>query len=144
MSYMTVEKAGRLGGKARARNQTPEERSRIARQGAEAKWRNWRKQMQEGWEELKKEVQGRCVRCGNFGMPLTKDHILRRGLGGRDCIENIQPLCRSCNASKTNEDFNWLAYRREHGWNNAPPQAHFAFPKKQLASAMPISDRDFK
>ncbi|GAA2657458.1 hypothetical protein GCM10010412_028070 [Nonomuraea recticatena] len=32
--------------------------------------------------------------------PLEPDHIIALSRGGPPAIDNIQPLCRSCNASK--------------------------------------------
>lgn len=33
---------------------------------------------------------------------LTKDHIIPRSKGGRDCLENYQTMCRTCNCRKGN------------------------------------------
>jgi len=51
------------------------------------------------WEALKKQYNYKCASCGKI-KPLTKDHILPLSEGGTDYIENIQPLCRSCNSKK--------------------------------------------
>lgn len=40
-----------------------------------------------------------CVCCGAKGR-LTVDHVIPLCLGGSNTIDNIQPLCRSCNPSK--------------------------------------------
>lgn len=53
----------------------------------------------EQWNELKSRYNFRCAHCGKEA-PLTKDHIKPLSLGGTDYIDNIQPLCRSCNSKK--------------------------------------------
>lgn len=70
----------------------------------------------EQWEAIKAEFYGRCVRCGLRGYHLDRDHIIPLYQGGSDGIDNIQPLCAWCNASKGPESFNWVHLRREHGW----------------------------
>ncbi len=70
----------------------------------------------EQWERLKKEFNHLCVRCGFGKMSLDKDHIIPVYQGGSDAIENIQPMCAWCNASKGAENFNWKDFRRNEGW----------------------------
>lgn len=50
------------------------------------------------WDEMKLFF-GECVKCGNKE-DLVKDHIIPIYQGGSDGIDNLQPLCRKCNASK--------------------------------------------
>jgi hypothetical protein len=66
----------------------------------------------EQWFALVAEFDGRCVRCGCRGSKLQRDHILPLFMGGHDGIENIQPLCPPCNASKGAETLNWAQARR--------------------------------
>jgi 5-methylcytosine-specific restriction endonuclease McrA len=53
------------------------------------------------WNDLKDSYGNICVFCGS-NEKLTKDHIIPLSKGGSDYIENIQPLCRSCNSKKYN------------------------------------------
>jgi hypothetical protein len=34
---------------------------------------------------------------------MTRDHIIPRSLGGRDCVENLRPACAPCNHGRKNE-----------------------------------------
>jgi 5-methylcytosine-specific restriction endonuclease McrA len=54
------------------------------------------------WELLKKQYNYTCPSCGEKEpeIKLTEDHIIPLDKGGSDYIENIQPLCRSCNCKK--------------------------------------------
>lgn len=72
-----------------------------------AEWRafymrkaRWRGTHTKGeWEALRAEI-GCCASCGATDRPLAKDHIVPVSRGGCDCIQNLQPLCHSCNSSK--------------------------------------------
>jgi len=67
---------------------------------------------QEEWKELKDKYNHCCAECGisekELGRiwpgtsftELTKDHIIPSSKEGTDFINNIQPLCVSCNARK--------------------------------------------
>lgn len=54
------------------------------------------------WELLKRQYGFRCPACNRVEpkIKLTEDHIVPLSKMGSDCIENIQPLCQSCNSKK--------------------------------------------
>ena len=52
------------------------------------------------WEHIKMKFDNLCASCAGIGDPLEADHIVPLSGGGWDTIDNIQPLCRSCNAKK--------------------------------------------
>lgn len=62
------------------------------------------------WQQIKKSFDFRCAACGKR-KPLEPDHIIPVAKGGPGNAENIQPLCRSCNASKGTKI---IDYRRQH------------------------------
>lgn len=67
------------------------------------------------WNALVAFCGGACVRCGTDKVKLVKDHIQPIYLDGSDSIENLQPMCGSCNSSKGSDDTD---YRRD-GWKAA-------------------------
>jgi hypothetical protein len=54
------------------------------------------------WELLKKQYNYKCPCCDRSEpeIKLTEDHIISVFRGGGNTIENIQPLCQSCNSKK--------------------------------------------
>lgn len=66
------------------------------------------------WENMRMFF-GACLKCGAEN-DIVKDHIIPIYQEGSDGISNIQPLCRSCNASKGSES---IDYRNEFCLRNA-------------------------
>jgi 5-methylcytosine-specific restriction endonuclease McrA len=60
------------------------------------------------WIELCNKYGNQCLRCGRSDVKLTLDHVIPLSLGGSNSIDNIQPLCMSCNCSKQDR---WEDYR---------------------------------
>lgn len=54
------------------------------------------------WNLVKKNHDFRCAICKKE-TALTKDHIIPLSKGGSNFIQNIQPLCKSCNSKKHNK-----------------------------------------
>ncbi|MEH0586231.1 HNH endonuclease signature motif containing protein [Streptomyces sp. B21-106] len=52
------------------------------------------------WRQILALYGNRCLRCGSSG-PLTIDHVIPVSKGGPNTAANVQPLCGSCNSSKS-------------------------------------------
>jgi 5-methylcytosine-specific restriction endonuclease McrA len=66
----------------------------------------------EQWAALQ-AAWGGCAYCGATDAPLQRDCILAISRGGRYTLQNVVPACRSCNASKWNDEVTgWLRRRR--------------------------------
>jgi len=82
---------------------TPLEKKRFTNMRYKARKRNAEGSHTFGeWELLKKQYGCICPACGKSEpeIKLTEDHIIPLSKGGSDYIENIQPLCVSCNTRK--------------------------------------------
>lgn len=54
-----------------------------------------------------------CAYCGADGVALQRDCVLPISRGGRYTLDNVVPACRSCNASKCNDEVtSWMRRRR--------------------------------
>ena len=66
---------------------------------------NWAGKIdKEVWISKLNKLNYQCQMCGILLTPetVTIDHIFPLSRGGGNNIENLQPLCRSCNSSKNN------------------------------------------
>ena len=54
------------------------------------------------WQQLKKRHNYTCLSCGKREpeIKLTADHVIPLSRGGSNTIDNIQPLCITCNKQK--------------------------------------------
>jgi 5-methylcytosine-specific restriction endonuclease McrA len=64
------------------------------------------------WSTLQDAWAG-CAYCGCADGPFQRDCVLAISRGGRYTIANVVPACRSCNASKCNEEVTtWMRRKR--------------------------------
>lgn len=59
------------------------------------------------WIALCDKYENVCLRCKRNHVELTLDHVIPLSRGGTDTIDNIQPLCRSCNSRKNNKHIDY-------------------------------------
>jgi 5-methylcytosine-specific restriction endonuclease McrA len=66
------------------------------------------------WHDLCAYFSFTCLRCGRQApdIELTVDHVVPLSQGGRNSIENLQPLCRACNTSKHARTIDYRPYFR--------------------------------
>lgn len=85
------------------RKKNPERTREIANRRLKRKFNAEGSHTYGEWELLKKQYGFTCPSCKSKEpeIKLTEDHIIPLSKGGSDYIENIQPLCRSCNSSKS-------------------------------------------
>lgn len=61
----------------------------------------------EEWESLLEDCENKCLCCGVTNVKLAMDHIMPLSRGGAHSIDNIQPLCKSCNSRKKNKHIDY-------------------------------------
>ena len=63
----------------------------------------------EEWQGIVAAWGGVCAYCGGASSALQKDCVQPLSRGGRYTRGNVVPACRSCNASKSNDEVTaWL------------------------------------
>lgn len=56
----------------------------------------------EEWAQVLEKYGNKCLCCGRSApdVRITMDHVLPLDKGGMNTIDNVQPLCKSCNSKK--------------------------------------------
>ncbi len=65
------------------------------------------------WRSLCARFGHRCIRCG-YKKKLTADHVIPVVEGGSSNIDNIQPLCQTCNSAKGTRTIDYR--EKPHKW----------------------------
>lgn len=106
---------GTAGASAKWGEKSSSEQGKLTRSQRLAEARQIATHTEREWQSMQAFCRHSCVRCGVTDQPLVRDHVIPIYQGGSDGIDNIQPLCRKCNASKGPErqDF------RPDGWQDA-------------------------
>lgn len=84
--------------------------NRVNRNVSEARRRGLKKDAGdfslEEWVELCDTYGNVCLACGR-DEPLTIDHVVPLSVGGSNTIDNLQPLCKSCNCKKSTKTIDY-------------------------------------
>lgn len=59
------------------------------------------------WNALVEHYENKCLCCGRDDVKLTADHVVPVSKGGTSNIDNIQPLCKSCNSRKRDKTIDY-------------------------------------
>lgn len=93
--WLDPQKRERFNAWRRSSNRRAEWANRDAlKRGAEGTFTH------EEWVSLCETYNNKCLCCGRGDAMLTVDHVKPLSKGGTNWIDNIQPLCTSCNCSK--------------------------------------------
>jgi 5-methylcytosine-specific restriction endonuclease McrA len=92
------------------REQNPERPAFYTQMREARKRKNGGEYTLQEWQALCAWFDYKCLKCGQ-AKALTVDHVLPISKGGLNVIENLQPLCKSCNCSK---HVNICDYRDKH------------------------------
>lgn len=78
-------------------NNKNKERSRVIKENRRSKENG--KISSKDWTALLKKYGNKCLACGSVKR-ITMDHVVPLSKGGKHHIDNIQPLCKTCNQKK--------------------------------------------
>ena len=73
------------------------------------------------WNDLLDLCGHRCAACRATDVKLTVDHIVPVSKGGRNSIDNIQPLCLNCNKRKFTKHIDYRPHPDIRQFINVPP-----------------------
>ena len=110
----TAKATEKLWGKAAVASNVPH-KERRSRRLSEARAKG--KHTAQQWEALVSYCGGRCLKCG--ADDVCKDHIVPIYQGGSDGIDNLQPICSTCNSRKGSDTTDL----RPDGWEDAVSNA---------------------
>lgn len=68
----------------------------------------------EEWTAVLNSWGGRCLACGKSGR-IEMDHVTPVAKGGTHTVDNVQPLCRGCNAAKGTKVIDYRPARQAMG-----------------------------
>ena len=69
---------------------------------------------EEEYETVIGKTDGKCGLCGNYNKHLEIHHLITKGSGGSDLVDNLIPLCSNCHtqnaksAHRCNATLKWL------------------------------------
>jgi 5-methylcytosine-specific restriction endonuclease McrA len=90
----------------------PSRRQRYAKRRAKRMARVEHDLTDAQWAALQTAWAG-CAYCGATAVEMQKDCVLAISRGGRYTLDNVVPACRSCNASKCNDEVTgWLRRKK--------------------------------
>ena len=93
-----------MASRSRAARYARRRKRRMARNEHDLSATQWRA-LQDAW--------GGCAYCGTGDGPFQKDTVLAISRGGRYTVDNVVPSCRSCNASKCNDEVtSWMRRKK--------------------------------
>lgn len=59
------------------------------------------------WQEILQRFGNICLRCLKSKVKLTIDHVKPISKGGETTVDNVQPLCLSCNMYKRDREVDY-------------------------------------
>lgn len=86
-------KEWRAKNKDKCRNYKTDRRGRISKVGGSF--------TEKDFQDLCNKYGNKCLCCGIYDEKLHADHVVPISKGGSNSIENIQPLCKTCNLQKS-------------------------------------------
>lgn len=68
------------------------------------------------WKALVEHYDHKCLCCGRSDIPMHVDHVIPLSKGGSNNIDNLQPLCKSCNSRKRDKTIDYRPNKGMGRW----------------------------